>query len=129
MSLMIWVFMILLSVAAIVYGKVREFSYLSYGPVIAKIMGIVVLGFSFFGLGMGYIDKKASEKQQAVIDEVCEKYDNGYATYLEGSLVDMHTVALSEYKIEIDDDLKIIKLTKRNSSSSHSTVVPVIVPH
>lgn len=129
MSLMILVFMILLSVAAIVYGKVREYSSLSYGPCIAKIAGITVLLLSLLGLSLCYLDKKASEKQQTVINETCEKYDSGYAAYLEGSPVDVHTVALSEYKIEIDDDLKIIKLTKKGNSSSHSTVVPVIVPH
>lgn len=129
MSLMIWVFMILLSVAAIVYGKVNEYSYLSPGPHIAKVVGLMALILSLAGLSIGYLDKKASEKQQALVNETCEKYDSGYAAYLEGSPVNVHTVALSEYKIEIDDNLKIIKLTKRDNSSSHSTVVPVIVPH
>lgn len=129
MDFRIYLFMILVGAVLAIFGQLLSEYYLSYGFKLLTIVGGLMLIIAITGLVANYADKKLSNEKQTVIDETCEKYDSGYAAYLEGTPVDVHTVALSEYKIEIDDDLKIIKLTRRDNSSSHSTVVPVIVPH
>ena len=128
MDLKIYFSMMFVAIILIFFGRFLSEFYLSYGFKILTIIGGIMLIFSLTGF-MFEVDKKnLSNEKQTVTDEMCEKYDSGYAAYLEGIPIDVHTVALSEYKIEIDDDLKIIKLTRKNNLSS-KTVVPVIVPH
>lgn len=51
---------------------------------------------------------------------------NNYTVYLDGTEIDPQGIDIEEYKCVIDDELKIVKLTKIIRRSG-STYVPVIV--
>ena len=55
----------------------------------------------------------AVELKKAEQDRWNKALEDGYIVYLDGQEVDVNTLVLTEYKFVIDDELKIIKGTKK----------------
>ena len=75
------------------------------------ILIIILMIFISVLAGIGYNQIKENEKLYSHAEEVIA---DGYDVYLEGELKNAKTLDLEQYKISIDDENKIVKLTKIN---------------
>lgn len=73
------------------------------------ILIIILMIFISVLTGIGYKQIKENEKLYSHAEEVIA---DGYDVYLEGELKDAKTLDLSQYEISIDDENKIVKLTR-----------------
>lgn len=70
---------------------------------------LIIFASVLFGIGAKQI--KENKKLLLHAEEVVGEYD----FYLEGELKDAKTLELSQYEINIDEENKIVKLTRMNN--------------
>lgn len=94
-------------------------------------MALVIIIVAQVGLAAIFCVKiKAKEYDDKLlkqdIEKVEELIDDGYEVYLEGEKKDAKTLDLAQYEISIDDENKIVKLTRKNRENTDE-IRPVYV--
>ena len=95
-----------------------------------EIVGVVIIVFIvlnivffFFAMGAKKWDEKLVTQDMKKVEAAIE---DGYDVYLEGELKDAKTLDLAQYEISIDDENKIVKLTRENRENTDE-IRPVYV--
>ena len=102
---------------------------------VAKMASVIVIVAAVFFVAILYIKVKAKEYDDKLlkqdIEEVEALIDDGYEVYLEGEKKDAKTLDLSQYEISIDDENKIVKLTRneRREVITNRTVIYPLLFH
>lgn len=102
---------------------------LEYFFELVKVVAIVLISLFLimFFVMIGF--KKWDEKLVAQeMEKVEAAIEDGYDVYLEGELKDAKTLDLSQYEISIDDENKIVKLTREREKEETRTNTTVVYP-
>lgn len=102
---------------------------------VAKMASVIVIVAAVFFVAILYIKVKAKEYDDKLlkqdIEKVEELIDDGYEVYLEGEKKDAKTLDLAQYEISIDDENRIVKLTRneRREVITNRTVIYPLLFH
>lgn len=99
---------------------------------VAKMASVIVIVAAVFFVAILYIKVKAKEYDDKLlkqdIEKVEELIDDGYEVYLEGEKKDAKTLDLAQYEISIDDENKIVKLTRKTRENTNKNRQVYIIP-